>query len=114
MVTTTIKPAAPSLPFPAAAVAECLRDELITAVQAAAALEKKPLPASESGLTTLPIFIDSLSVVETLCVLDDVLPFSVDESVVRAGGYNSIDAAINHVVSRIEKKWNEYYSGGKG
>jgi hypothetical protein len=112
MRTTTAKPDALSVAaFPAKAIAECLSEELVGEVKAALERKGEDLPAGK--LTHLPIFIDSLSVVETLCVLDDVLPFSVDESVVRAGGYDSIEAAVNDVVTRIEGKWNEHHTGAK-
>jgi hypothetical protein len=55
--------------------------------------------------------IDSLGVVEVLCALDDLVPFPVDESVVRPGGYNSINEAVRHVVGRIERAWRQYQDG---
>jgi hypothetical protein len=42
-----------------------------------------------------------------------VLPFKVTESVVKAGGYDSIDGAVKHVTGRVEKKWGEHHAGAK-
>jgi len=44
-----------------------------------------------------------LSVVEILCVLDEILPFEVGESVVRAGGYGSIQEAVDDVTASGQK-----------
>jgi hypothetical protein len=111
MVTPTkaLTKTAPS--FPADAVRDCLRDELIAAVKAEARRRGSPLVGNASQLGKMAIEIDSLTVVETLCALDDVLPFQVDESVVRAGGYESIDEASTHVVGRIEAKWKQHHQG---
>lgn len=53
--------------------------------------------------------IDSLAVVEILCVLDDILPFEANESVVRPGGYSSIDDAVKSVSGRVEKQWVKHH-----
>jgi len=105
-MSTTSKAAAKRVPtFPAKAVADCLRDELVDAVQAAARRKGTAIPATPKELVGAQIEIDSLVVVEILCALDEILPFQVDESVVRAGGYDSIGAAVLHVVGRVESKW---------
>ncbi|MGY4617642.1 hypothetical protein ACVWZ4_002869 [Bradyrhizobium sp. USDA 4472] len=61
----------------------------------------------------MSIELDSLTVVELIAVLDDYLPFKVTESVVKAGGYGSIAAAVKHVIGRVEKKWDKHYAGVK-
>lgn len=109
--TVTTKPADVPV-FPAEAVADCLKQELIEAVRAEGERNEEDLPENPDELAAYSRFVDSLSVVEILCVLDDVLPFTVDESVVRAGGYDSIDAAVKHVMGRVEKKWIEHYGEG--
>jgi hypothetical protein len=108
--TTTVK-MAPA--FPADAVAKTLRDELITTVRAEAKRKAQSIPTKSDELVGAPIEIDSLAVVEILCVLDDILPFQADERVVRAGGYGSIKTAIDHVVGRVEQEWMKHHNGGK-
>jgi hypothetical protein len=100
-------------PYPAAAVATVMREELLRAVRSRFRRKGKPLPIADDEVAILVIEIDSLTVVELLSNLDDLLPFKVTESVVKAGGYGSIEAAVKHVVSRIETKWNNYHAGGK-
>jgi hypothetical protein len=112
MATTTKPPAKTIKPYPADAVADCLRDEFVKAVRDEAARSGQVLPENDDDLVGLPVEIDSLTAVENLCALDDILPFQVDESVVRAGGYDSVNEAINHIVGRIEGKWQEYHEGG--
>jgi hypothetical protein len=107
---TTVKTA---LTFPTDAVAKALRDELITAVRAEAKRKAQPIPAKPDKLVGASIEIDSLAVVEILCVLDDILPFQADERVVRAGGYGSIKTAVDHVVGRVKHEWIKHHNGGK-
>ena len=109
----TSAPIAQTLPpYPASAVAAVMRQELLRAVPSRFRRKGQPLLAADHELVLLTVEIDSLTVVELLSNLDDILPFKVTESVVKAGGYGSIEAAVKHVVSRIEAKWNGYHKGG--
>jgi len=100
-------------PYPAANVAAVLQQELIDAVRGNAERKGAAVPFSDAELAELSTFIDSLAVVELLCAVDDVLPFEVGECVVRAGGYNSVAAAVKHLVGRIETQWIRYHTGVK-
>ena len=91
--------------FPAAEVATCIRDELIQCVQTLAAIHGETLPSTPAAIVTVSFQIDSLSVVGVLCKLDELLGFDVPQSVVRTGGYDSIDQAIGHLMPRVEKVW---------
>jgi hypothetical protein len=112
MVPVTTAPAKVSPLYPAAAVAAVLQEELLGAVRRRFKRKGKPLPTMNDDVVPLAIEIDSLTVVELLSALDDVLPFNVTESVVKAGGYGSVAAAVKHVAGRVEKKWIEHHSGG--
>ena len=57
--------------------------------------------------------LDSLSVVDTLCAIEPVVGFELRESLVRTGGYNSIDEALGHLLPRIEKVWVKKTKGTK-
>lgn len=69
------------------------------------------LPPADNEVFFLAVEIDSLTVVELLSSLDDILPFKVTECVVKAGGYGSIEAALTQVAGRIEAKWKKYHAG---
>jgi hypothetical protein len=99
-------------PYPATAVATVMQEELVRAVRSRFRRKGKPL-LPDDEVVFLAVDVDSLTVVELLSNLDDILPFKVTESVVKAGGYGSIEAAVKHVVSRIDRKWNSYHKGGK-
>ena len=99
--------------YPAANVAAVLQQELIAAVRGDASRRGAAVPVRDADLAELPTIIDSLTVVELLCAVDDVLPFEVSECVVRAGGYNSIASAVKHLVGRIETKWIRHHTGVK-
>lgn len=98
--------------YPKNDIAHALRGELIAAVRDMAARKGQALPPNDGDLVVLGVEIDSLTAVEILCVLDDLLPFMVGESVVRAGGYGSINEAVTHVVGRVEKEWGKHHQGG--
>ena len=49
--------------------------------------------------------LDSLSVVDTLCAVEQVLDIELRDSIVRTGGYNSIEKAIDDLLPKIERVW---------
>lgn len=112
MATTTSVPVKLIPIYPAADVAAVLRDELIRAVRAVARLKGFAVPKNDDDLLVAVIAIDSLTVVEILCSLDDILAFEVNECAVRAGGYNSIKEAIDDVIRRVEREWKKHHIGG--
>jgi hypothetical protein len=113
MASVTVSPAKSIPAYPAANVAAVLQDELLRAVRASYRRKGRPLPRSDADVAVLAVEIDSLSVVELLCSLDDVLPFKVTECAVRPGGYGSIAEAMEHVVGRVATQWNKHHVGGK-
>jgi hypothetical protein len=113
-MSTTTAPLARTAPtYPADAVSAVLRDELLRAVRRRYLRKGEPLPKNDDDIVVLMIEIDSLTVVELLANLDDVLPFKVTECVVKAGGYDSIGAAVKHVTARVATQWNKHHGGAK-
>lgn len=52
--------------------------------------------------------LDSKRVVGTVLVLEDLFPFKIPpDKVVRKGGYDTVDEAINDMLDRIKKIWVE-------
>jgi hypothetical protein len=98
--------------FPAAAIEARLQKELIKTVKTQADLDGRALPGNSAAMLTAPCTLDSLVVVEVLCVLDELLGFEVPEDVVRAGGYETIAEAIGDVMPRIANKWRKRNGGG--
>jgi hypothetical protein len=98
--------------FPNADVEAKLRDLLLEAVTADAQLKGITLPADEPGKFAASIHLDSLGVVDLLCGLEPIVGFELKESLVKAGGYNSINDAVGHLMPRIEKAWTKSGSGG--
>jgi hypothetical protein len=108
----TIAPPAPTgattTGFPNAAVAQCLHDELVAAVTAMAGIKNIPLPSNPSQIPTMPVQVDSLVCVDILCAVEPLLGgIELPESVVKTGGYGSIDSAIRNMIPRIEKEWKK-------
>ena len=93
--------------FPASAVATCVLDELIEAIKADAVIKGIQLPASRAAIAGTAFEIDSLVVVANLCAVEAIVGFQLPESVVRAGGYSSAQAALADLLPRIEAMWTK-------
>lgn len=103
---TKIAPPASALaPFPLVAVEACLRAELIEAIKAEASIKGVALPAAPADIAKAAVSIDSLVVVSILCAVEPIIGVELPESVVRAGGYVSVESALEHLLLRIEKEW---------
>jgi hypothetical protein len=91
--------------FPATALETGLRAELIEIVKSSAEFHGHVLPSTPAAIVTFPYPIDSLDVVGILCKLDELVGYDLPHHVVRAGGYNSIDEALHHMMPRIKASW---------
>ncbi|MBV9840650.1 MAG: hypothetical protein JOY99_03785 [Sphingomonadaceae bacterium] len=98
--------------FPAAAVETAVRDELIEAVKAEAMIKGVALPASAAAIGETAFQVDSLVAVSILCTVEPIVGFELPDSVVRTGGYSSVDEALAHLVPRIQLQWTKR-KGGK-
>jgi len=108
MVTATIAPPpAKTAPFPLAAVEAKLRDELIEAVKIEASIRGVVLPSIPAAISKATVQVDSLVVVSILCAVEPIIGFELPQNVVRAGGYASVEGAIEHLLPRLEKEWTK-------
>lgn len=98
-------------PFPLDQVQETLLAEIIKSVKDLAEFQGALLPKSQKELIVKSIHIDSHTVVEILCVLDEVVGFEVGQGAVRPGGYESIQEAVDDVVARMAKLWEKHFEG---
>lgn len=93
--------------FPTAAVEADLRSELIESIKAEAMIKGVTLPAATSAIAQIPFQVDSLIVVSILCVVEPLVGFELPESVVRTGGYASVEQAVGQLLPRIKAQWNK-------
>jgi hypothetical protein len=108
MATTTLAPPAVKIaPFPLAAVEAKLRDELVEAVKIEASIRGMALPPAPADIAKASVHVDSLVVVSILCAVEPIVGFELPESVVRAGGYTSVDSALGQLLPRLEKEWTK-------
>lgn len=98
--------------FPAAAIETSLRGELIQAVKDEASIRGIALPTLDVGIAKVAFQVDSLVVVSIICVVEPIVGFELPESVVRTGGYRSVDSALYQLLPRIEAGWKKR-KGGK-
>ncbi|RWM09154.1 hypothetical protein [Mesorhizobium sp.] len=102
---TLVTPFAKTAPFPLAAVEAKLRDELIEAVKIEASIRGISLPVASAQISKAAVHVDSLVVVSILCAVEPLIGFELPESVVRAGGYTSVESALGHLMPGLEKEW---------
>ena len=91
--------------FPKAAILAALTAELTNIATKEAAFRKIQMPTDPAGILTCGVPMDSLTVVDAICVLEPILKFELRDSTVRTGGYNSIQEALDHLMPRIERAW---------
>jgi hypothetical protein len=105
---TTIAPTKPVLlTFPTADVESCLLAELIEVATAEAQVRGIELPKDPALMVKMSIRMDSLSVVDTLCAVEPAMGFELKDSLVRTGGYASVQAAFEHLMPKLEKAWKQ-------
>ncbi len=51
--------------------------------------------------------MDSLLTVDIVCSVEPIIGMKLPQHVVKTGGYGSIEAAVAHVLPRIERQWNK-------
>ncbi len=110
-VTTLAKPAVAA--FPAAEVEAALRTELLQTIETEAAIQGIALPTDAAGQAAASIQIDSLVVVDIILAVEPLVDFELPDSVVRAGGYRSVNEAIGHLMPGIAKEWQKRKGGKK-
>jgi hypothetical protein len=110
MTVSTFVPAPPrqvtTTPFPLAAVEACLRNELLEAVRAEAGIKSIALPSTSADISNVSFHIDSLVVISILCAVEPIIGFDLRDSVVRAGGYESVESALGQLLPRIQAQWS--------
>lgn len=103
-IATISKPSSAGI-FPSQAVESKLRGALLQSVQSTAAVQGIALPPTNAEQCATRIHLDSLEVVDLLCDVESIVGFELKDSIVKAGGYQSINEALAHVLPRIEAAW---------
>lgn len=112
MAVDTISNPQTTTAFPKAAVETKLRAELIASAESEALMKGDTLPADVPGKCAAAVRLDSLDVVSLLCSVEPVVGFELKDQLVKAGGYNSVNEAMEHLMPRIEKAWEKHGSKG--
>jgi hypothetical protein len=97
----------PLVAFPMEQVRACLELELVEIAKAEAGVRQLSLPSAPAQILKAPIRLDSLSVVDALCAVEKVVGFELSDSLVSSGGYPTIEAALAHLIPRIEAAWTK-------
>jgi hypothetical protein len=91
--------------FPMKEVLDALTHELMDVAQSEAQVRGITLPSAPADAVKAAVPMDSLTVVDALCVLDAIVGFQLKESIVQMGGYDSVEAALKNMIPKIEKAW---------
>ena len=92
--------------FPKVDVVKALTEELLKVAKSEAEFRGIIIPSSESEAIKAPVPMDSLTVVDALCVLDPIVGFKPKESIVQMGGYDSVEDALHNMIPKLERAWN--------
>jgi hypothetical protein len=98
--------------FPKAKAEAKLREVLLNAARSEASLKGVELPIDVQAGAAAAVRLDSLEVVELLCEIEPIVGFELKDSLVRAGGYNSVAQAMDHLMPRVEKAWEKNGNNG--
>ncbi len=104
--TTTAKPAT-AVAFPAQTIEASIRGFLAQEGAMQAVLHGGAAGAP-AGIGPQPS-IDSLVVVDVLLELETQVPFELPESLVQAGGYDSVDEVVQNLMPKLQKRWSEHH-----
>jgi hypothetical protein len=111
---TLVKTATTTVGFPLAAVEAKLREELLGVAESAAAMHSITLPYDPIAQGAAAIQLDSLAVVDVLLSVEQIVGCTLKDHIVKAGGYSSINSAIEHLTPRIKSAWDKHAAkGGK-
>ena len=100
--------------FPGVNVEATLRGALLDSIKSTAPLQGISLPSTTAAQYAVSVHLDSLEVVSLLCEVEPIVGLELKDSLVKTGGYRSIDEAIGHLMPRIEATWRKHEStGGK-
>jgi hypothetical protein len=108
---TLVKPGTAAV-FPAAAVEAKLREELLSVAESAAAMHSIALPPTLAAQCAAAIQLDSLAVVDVLLSIEGIIGCTLKDHIVKAGGYTSVNAAIEHLTPRIQSAWGKHAAKG--
>jgi hypothetical protein len=98
--------------FPAAPVEAKLREELLSLTESAAAMHSIALPPTPSAQCAAAIQLDSLAVVDVLLSIEGIIGCTLKDHIVKAGGYSSVNAAIEHLMPRVQSAWGKLAAKG--
>lgn len=101
-----------ALSFPLAAVESKLREELLGVAESAATMHSIALPSDPAAQCAAAIQLDSLAVVDVLLSVEEIVGCTLKDHIVKAGGYSSINSAIEHLTPRIKSAWEKNAAKG--
>ena len=109
MNTITTAKSATLAAFPAQAIEASIREFLAQEGAMQAVLHGTAAPSGPSGGIGPQPVIDSLVVVEVLLELETKVPFELPESLVRAGGYESVEEVVLHLMPQLRQRWSKHH-----
>ena len=112
-MSNTSAPTAEEKTFPRHELELLLTDELLLAADTEAGMLGITMPTQQAQAVTAPVPINSLVAVGILCSVEPVLGFPAPDAIVRAGGYASVQDALDHLLPQLERQWQKKQGGVK-
>jgi len=95
--------------FPAAQIESQLRAQLAAEAKVQAQLRGTGSGPSLRRSSKAEPEIDSLVAVEALTVIECFVPFELPESLIRPGGYTSVNDFISDLLPKVNNQWLGYH-----
>lgn len=105
--TSISPPPSATTSFPMEVIETKLRDELIEAVKIEASIKGVPLPDMPAEIAKAAVHVDSLVALSILCTVEPIIGFELPDSMVRTGGYVSVERALEHLLLNLNKEWEK-------
>lgn len=109
---TLVKTVAPTITFPLGEVEATLRTELLGVAESAAEMHSITLPSDPIARCAAAVQLDSLAVVDVLLSIEKIIGCTLKDHIVKAGGYSSVKAAMEHLTPRIKSAWDKQSAKG--
>lgn len=111
---TTVKKLKPKTPisFPAQEIEVSIRGFLAEEGEMQTQLHGKKSETGDSQNTFGPQpSIDSLVAVELLIEIETNVGFELPMSLIKAGGYDSVDDVVQNLMPELKRQWEKYHGG---
>ena len=100
--------------FPVEDIEACIREYVAEGGATQAVLRGDGAQSAGYGANIGPqLVIDSLVIAVSLVEVEAKVPFVLPDNLVQAGGYDSVDKVVQHLMPQLQKRWRKHHEEKK-